>query len=128
MQVETPLNSTICTLRDLGNYNKKTFCNLCKARLTSGVVSFSVPLPPPPPFVSLVYCLFEGFGVFFFVYGPVKKVFFQPQKIQQFTCVCFSLRYSQDRGCLAEMSQNICSCWSAALQSINELGSWFCLV
>lgn len=33
MQVETPLNSIICTLWDLCNCNKKTFCNISKARI-----------------------------------------------------------------------------------------------
>lgn len=101
MQVETPFNSIICTLWDLGNYNKKTFCNLFKARFRAGWWGFCV-------------C--------------VKKVFSQPQKIQQLTCVCFALRYSWNCGCPAEMPQNACGCWSAILRAFMSSGLhsfWF---
>lgn len=80
MQVETPLNSTICTLRDLGNYNKKTFCNLSKARLSAGVVFSSVFFFFPRLFLLFIVCLSLGFFGVIFVYEPVKKVFFSPSE------------------------------------------------
>lgn len=60
MQVETPLNSIICTLRDLGNYNKKTFCNLSEARLNAGVVFSGGFFFPPWLSLLFIVCL-RGF-------------------------------------------------------------------
>lgn len=93
MQVETPLNSTICTLRDLGNYNKKTFCNLSKARLSAGVVFSSVFFFffPPGCFFCLLFVWVWGFLGLFLCMSLWRRYFFHPQKIQQFTCVWFFL-------------------------------------
>lgn len=67
-----------------------------------------------------------SWGLFLCV--PVKKVFSQPQKIQQLTCVCFALRHSQDCGCSAEMPPDACGCWSAILRAFMNSGLhsvWF---
>lgn len=72
MQVETPLNSIICTLRDLGNYNKKTFCNLSEARLSAGVVFSGGFFFPPGCF----FCLLFVWVFFFFLCMGLRRRYF----------------------------------------------------
>lgn len=123
MQVETPLNSTICTLRDLGNYNKKTFCNLSKARLSAGVVfSSGFFFLPPQLFLLFIVCLGLVFWGVIFVYEPVKNVFFHPQKIQQFTCLWFFLEVFTG---LWPSCRNILEClWLLDCCTWEHSGAW----
>lgn len=78
MQVETPLNSIICTLRDLGNYNKKTFCNLSEARLSAGVVFSGGFFFSPWLFLLFIVCLRGCF--FFCVWACEEGIFFSVRR------------------------------------------------